>query len=284
MMRTAVLQLHCPDAKGIVYHVSKFIFEHDGNIIEAEQHTEQLGNRFFMRVVFSWDESRLSPEEWQSRLGGMAQALHMETSLTFPDVRKRLAVLVSKYDHCLYDLLWRVRNGEISADITFVASNHPTLQAAVEPLGIPYYYIPVRPETREAAEDALLGYCREHHVDAIVLARYMQVLSPKVVAAYRHKIINVHHGFLPAFQGAKPYHQAYERGVKLIGATSHYVTEELDQGPIIAQETVPVRHTHSVEDLIAMGRDIEKRVLAAAVKAHVEDRIMVYLRRTIVFE
>lgn len=283
-MQTATLRLHCKDARGIVYNVSKFIFERGGNIIDAQQHTEELDNRFFMRVYF--DRSGMVPTKQEIRAGfeALATQFEMQAELNFSDDRKRMAIMVSKYDHCLYDLLLRHQYGEINADIALIVSNHSDLEDVAARFRVPFFHVPVSDGAKEGAENSVLELFRNHFVDMVVLARYMQVLTPLLVGSFRHRIINVHHGFLPAFKGAKPYHQAYERGVKLIGATSHYVTEELDAGPIIAQETVPVKHTHSVQELIAMGRDIEKKVLAAAVKAHAEDRIMVYHRRTIVFE
>lgn len=283
-MQTAVLQLNCNDAKGIVYNVSKFLFERGGNIIDAQQHTEELDNRFFMRVHFDRAGMRAGKEELRRDLAELAARFGMQTELSFGDERKRMAIMVSKYDHCLYDLFLRRQYGEINAEIALVISNHPDLERVADGFNTPFVFVPVDKNNKEAAEHHALELFRQHHVDFVVLARYMQVLTPLMVNAYRHRMINVHHSFLPAFKGAKPYHQAYERGVKLIGATSHYVTEDLDMGPIIMQESIRVRHTHSVNDLIAMGRDIEKRVLAEAVKAHADDRIMVYRHRTIVFE
>lgn len=281
--KSAVLQLHCPDVPGIVYNVAKFIYERGGNIIDAQQHKEEIDNRFFMRVHFDTTYMNVTKSQFQKELADLATQFQMETTLTFGDERKRMAIMVSKYDHCLYDLFLKHKYGEIQADIVLVVSNHPDLEPVAESFSVPFFYIPVTPETKPQAEEKTLELFKKHYVDFVVLARYMQILSPNFVQSYRNKIINVHHSFLPAFVGAKPYHQAYERGVKLIGATSHYVTEELDEGPIIYQECVHVNHTHSVEDLIAMGRDIEKKVLSEAVKAHAEDKIMVYRKRTIVF-
>ncbi len=283
-MHTAVLRLNCEDKKGIVYNVSKFLYERGGNIIDAQQHTEQLDTRFFMRVHFDRREMKCTKQDLKKELDELAAAYAMEYELAFNDERKRMAILVSKYDHCLYDLFLRHQYGEINADIALVVSNHPDLEQVAANFKVPYCCVPVEKEDKGAAEAKILELFRQHHIDFIVLARYMQILSPLMVNAYRKRIINVHHGFLPAFKGAKPYHQAYEHGVKLIGATSHYVTEDLDMGPIIQQETVRVNHTHSVEDLVSMGRDVEKKVLAYAVKTHAEDRIMVYRHRTIVFE
>ncbi len=282
-MSTAVLRLNCEDAKGVVFNVSKFIFELGGNIVDAEQHREELDNRFFMRVYFDRSEMDLSREALRQRLDDLAARQGWDASLSFSEDRKRIAVMVSKYDHCLYDLFLRQQYGELNADVALVVSNHPDLGPIARQFDTPFFHVPVAKDTKADAERRALGLFEEHGVDLVVLARYMQILGPAMVAAYTNRIINVHHGFLPAFEGAKPYHQAYEYGVKLIGATSHYVTAELDRGPVIEQEIVRVHHGHSVGDLIAMGRDVEKRVLAAAVKAHAEDRLSVYKRRTIVF-
>lgn len=280
---TATLTLHCEDVKGIVYHVSRFIFENGGNIINAQQHAETLDSRFFMRVHFDCSGMGRSRGELRGDLAKLAAEFGMETSLSFSGERKRMAVLVSKYDHCLYDLLLRHQYGEINADIALVIGNHPDLEPVAAGFRVPFFTVPVPPGGKEAAEARMLELLRAHHADFVVLARYMQILTPSFIDHYPHRVINVHHGFLPAFKGAKPYHQAYEHGVKLIGATSHYATADLDMGPIIEQETLRVNHTYSVEELVALGRDIERKVLSLAVRAHADDRIMVYRRRTIVF-
>jgi formyltetrahydrofolate deformylase len=282
-MQTAKLRLNCADQRGIVYNVSKFLYERGGNIIDAQQHTEELDNRFFMRVYFDRSGMTATKQELRRDLETLAEAFKMDVHLSFGDERKRMAIMVSKYDHCLYDLFLRHQYGEIDADIALVVSNHPDLEQVAASFKVPFFCVPVDKNDREAAERAALELFRQHYVDFVVLARYMQILTPLMVNAFRNRMINVHHSFLPAFKGAKPYHQAYERGVKMIGATSHYVTEDLDVGPIIAQESMRVSHSHSVNDLIAMGRDIEKKVLAGAVMAHADDRIMVYRHRTIVF-
>lgn len=282
-METATLTLHCEDVKGIVYQVSRFIFENGCNIINAQQHAEMPDNRFFMRVHFDCSGMQRTRRELRGGLAELAAQYGMETSLSFSDERKRMAILVSKYDHCLYDLLLRHQYGEINADVALIVSNHPDLEHVADNFRVPFVVVPVPPGEKEAAEAKMLELLRAHHVDFVVLARYMQILTPLFIDHYQHRIINVHHGFLPAFKGARPYHQAYEHGVKLIGASSHYATADLDMGPIIEQETMRVNHTHDVADLVALGRDIERKVLATAVKAHADDRIMVYRRRTIVF-
>lgn len=283
-MSSAVLRLNCPDSRGIVYNVTKFLYEQGANIIDAQQYTDELDNRFFMRVHFDRAGIAATREALEAGLAALAGQFNMETELTYSEDPKRMAIMVSKYDHCLYDLFLRRQYGEFNAEIVCVVGNHAELGGVAERFNVPFHHVPVPPGKKGAAEQRCLEIFAEHKVDFIVLARYMQVLSPLLVDAYRNRIINVHHGFLPAFKGARPYHQAYEYGVKIIGATSHYVTEDLDMGPIIAQEVVRVDHQHRVEDLVALGRDIERRVLAAAVKAHAEERIMVFRRRTIVFD
>ena len=282
--KTAVLTLHCEDVKGIVYHVSRFIYERGGNIITSNQHHEELGDRFFMRVCFDRSEIQVTQAQLESDLAELAGRFNMQTQLSYSERRKRMAIMVSRTDHCLYDLLLRRQYGEIDCDIACVVSNHLELERVAHSFQIPYFYIPVEPQTKAQAEEQTLEVFRQHQVDFVVLARYMQILSPTLLDAYSNKIINIHHGFLPAFKGARPYHQAYSKGVKIIGATSHYATVDLDMGPIIDQDTIRVNHSHSVEDMLALGRDIETRVLARAVKAHVEDRIMVCQNRTIVLD
>ena len=280
----ATLLLHCPDAKGIVYEVSRFIYEKGGNIIDAQQHREELDNRFFMRVHFDAGELVVSPAQLREDLSILSSPFDMSCRLVFSGERAKMAILVSRYDHCLYDLLLRNQYGELSGDIAVVISNHDNLSEVAAHFDVPFVHVPLERGKKADSEARTLALLQEHEISLVVLARYMQILTPTLVDPYRNRIINVHHGFLPAFQGARPYHQAYERGVKLIGATSHYVTADLDMGSIIEQASVAVNHSHSVQDLITMGRDIEKQVLANAVKAHLDSRIMVYRERTIVFD
>lgn len=283
-MSTATLLIQCDDTPGLVFRVSRFIYERGGNILNSQQHTEELGNRFFMRVVFDLKDVHCTREELRRDVEALGREINSEARLAFGDDRKRMAIMVSRYDHCLYDLLLRQRYGEIRADIPLVISNHNDLRPVVENFGIAFEHVPVMPETKAEAEAHQLELLRRERVDLVVLARYMQILTPTLLDAFPLRIINVHHGFLPAFKGARPYHQAYANGVKIIGATSHYATSELDMGPIIEQQTVRVDHTHSVEDMVAIGRDVEKIALAKAVRAHLEDKIMVYRNRTIVFD
>lgn len=281
--RTATLRLHCPDAPGLVAEVSRFLFERGANILDAEQHREQLDDRFFMRVHFDRGGMKVTRKQLEAEADELAARFEMTHALTFSEDRKQMAVMVSKTDHCLYDLLLKRRYGEIDAEVALVVSNHLDLEGVCEDFQVPFFYVPVEKGRKAEAEAKALELFRQHHVDFVVMARYMQILTGGFIDAYRNRIINIHHGFLPAFQGARPYHQAYRRGVKLIGATAHYATEDLDQGPIIEQETIRVRHAHTAKELVALGRDIERRVLSQAVRAHAEDRIMVYGNRTIVF-
>jgi len=281
--KTATLTLHCKDAPGIVAHISNFIFERGGNIITSHHHSDELNNQFFMRVHFDTEKLKLTNKNFEDDLAATASDYKMETVLSFSSNRKKMAVMVSKYDHCLYDLLLRHQYGEINADLSLIVSNHRDLEHVAKAFKIPFFYIPVTKETKVEAEGKQIEIFQQHNIDFIAMARYMQILSPKILDAYAYRIINVHHGFLPAFKGARPYHQAHEGGVKIIGATSHFATAELDMGPIIDQETIRVDHTHSVESMLAMGRDVEKQVLATAIKAYAQDQIIVYKNRTIVF-
>lgn len=279
----AVLKIHCQDRPGIVSSVTQLIFEAGGNILDAQQHREHLDDRFFMYVRFDVAEMEGSRSAFERRLTALAGS-EFVWSLTYSDRRKRMAIMVSKYDHCLYDLLLRHKYGELEIDIPLIISNHPDLRHVADHFGVAYHHIPRSRDNRNTADAEALSLCKRNDVEFIALARYMQILTPVLLDAYPDRIINVHHGFLPAFKGAKPYHQAYARGVKIVGATSHYATEDLDMGPIIAQETERVHHGFGPDDMIRIGRSIETRVLAAAVKAHAEDRITVFSGRTIVFD
>jgi formyltetrahydrofolate deformylase len=284
MKSSAVLLLSCPDRKGVVAGVSGFIFQHGGNILHADEHGDADSRTFLMRVEFDPAELDLSLSDFCTQFSEIANKFGMQWRLALSDVRTKIAILVSKYDHCLVDLLYRHQSGEIDCDIACIVSNHSESQRVADFYHIPFYLVPVSKETKPAAERQIRSLLERQAVDLIVLARYMQILSPEFVAAYQHKIINIHHSFLPAFVGAKPYHQAFDRGVKLIGATSHYVTEVLDDGPIIEQDVVRVSHRDSVQDLLQKGRDLEKVVLSRAVRWHVENRILLYGNKTVVFE
>ena len=280
---TATLLIHCPDQPGLVHDVTGFIFSHGGNILDLEQHIDPLGNLFFMRVEWSLEKFNLEKEEIDSRFSILGRRHQMWWKLSFASQRKRLALFVSKESHCLYDLLSRHEAGELPVEIPLVVSNHEVLRPAAERFGIPFHHFPITSANKAAQEEAQIALLREHAVDTVVLARYMQIVSPALIQAFPNAIINIHHSFLPAFVGAKPYHQAFERGVKIIGATSHYVTEELDQGPIIHQDVMRVSHDNSVADLVRLGKDLEKTVLAKALWWHVMNRLLVYRNKTVVF-
>ncbi len=281
---TATLLVSCPDQKGLVARLTDFVFRNNGNILHSDEHIDEEAGLFLMRI--EWDLKGFAFERSQIRgaFEPLARELSLDWELHFSDDVRRGAIFVSKFDHCLYDLLFRHRAGELRANFSLVVSNHPDLRGLVEYFGIDYQVFPVTPETKAAQEAAILAELERRRIEFIVLARYMQILSADFVARYPHRIINIHHSFLPAFAGPKPYHQAHRRGVKLIGATSHYVTAELDAGPIIAQDVARVSHRDSVEDLVRKGRDLEKVVLAQAVRLHLENRVLVYGNKTVIFD
>jgi formyltetrahydrofolate deformylase len=279
----AVLLLSCPDTAGLVHGVAEFVMSIDGNILHAEQHVDREAGIFFQRVEFEFDGDGLGRAELGAAFAPVADRFGMDVTLRYADERPRLAVLASREPHCVADLLGRWRSGELPADIEVVVSNHPDHAALAQFSDVPFFHVPVTAQNRVEQERRLLGLLSGYDVEAVVLARYMQVLSPVVLDAYPNRIINIHHSFLPAFVGARPYHQAQERGVKLIGATAHYATRSLDEGPIITQDVVSVSHRDSVEDLIRKGRDLETVVLARAVRVHVEHRTLVFGNKTIVF-
>ncbi|CAM3632666.1 formyltetrahydrofolate deformylase [Cohnella lubricantis] len=273
----------CPDRAGIVATVSQFLYEHGANIVQSDQYTmDPEGGMFFMRIEFDLDGLESALPALQEDFARVADRFSMKWSVYRAGRRKRIAVLVSKEDHALLELLWQWQSGDLDAEISMVISNHDDMRQLVESYGIPYHHIPVTPDTKAEAERQQLELT-EGKVDLIILARYMQIVTPKFIERFPNRIINIHHSFLPAFVGGKPYHQAYSRGVKLIGATAHYVTDELDAGPIIEQDVQRVSHRENVNELKRMGRHIERTVLARAVKWHVEDRIVVYQNKTVVF-
>jgi formyltetrahydrofolate deformylase len=280
-MATGVLLLSCPDQPGVVHGVAEFVLHLGGNIVHAEQHIDVESGVFFQRVEF--DAPGLTAGNLAASFAPVAERFGMTVQAKMAADRPRIALLASTQPHCLTDLLARWRSGELPADVALVVSNHPEHAALAEFHGVPFRHLPVTPETKAEQEAKLLAELAAHEVDLVVLARYMQILSPQVLDAYRSRIINIHHSFLPAFVGARPYHQAQQRGVKLIGATAHYATAELDEGPIIAQDVAAVTHRDSVQDMIRKGRDLETVVLARAVRAHVEHRTLVYGNKTIVF-
>lgn len=281
---SAVLLIHCRDARGIVAGVAGFLYENGASILSTDEHRDDSTGEFLMRVEWDLEGFRLSRQEFGAAFeAAVARRFGMDWRVAYTQDRLRVAIFVSKHLHCLADLLHRHRMGELPGDIRLVISNHEDAAPLAAFYGIPFVHMPLSPETREAAEQRQLALLEEHAIDLVVLARYMQILSPAFVARYPARIINVHHSFLPAFRGARPYHAAFERGVKLIGATAHYVTEVLDDGPIIEQEVVRVSHRDQLEDLIEKGRDAERLALARAVRWHLEHRVLLFGRKTVVF-
>ena len=284
MKNTAVLLISCPDQKGLVAAIADFLLRHDANILHADQHQDAELKLFLMRVEWDLADFRLGLSEFEPAFQPIAQRFQMQWRLALSSYRPRMAIFVSKYDHCLADLLYRHQAGELHCEIPLIISNHPDTHWLAEAYRIPFQHMPVQKDSKREVERDQLALLRHHHVDFIVLARYMQVLSPEFIHHYPNRIINIHHSFLPAFHGARPYHQAYQRGVKLIGATSHYVTEVLDDGPIIEQDVVRISHRDQLEDLIQKGADLEKIVLSRAVRWHIENRVLVYANKTVVFD
>jgi formyltetrahydrofolate deformylase len=280
----AVLRLCCPDRAGIVAELSNFIYRNRGNIVHLDQHVDARANVFFARIEWMLEEFLVPRDGIEASARDLVRPFEPTFfSLDFTDRRPRVAIFVTKESHCLYDLLVRHDAGELHVDIPLIVSNHETLRSAAEKFGVPFRHVPVNRETKAAQELEEVRLLREHQVDTVVLARYMQVLSKTFLDDFGGSVINIHHSFLPAFVGAKPYHQAHERGVKIIGATSHYVTPDLDQGPIIEQDIIRVSHRDTVEDFVRHGRDLEKVVLARAVWHHVRHRVLIYNNKTVVF-
>jgi formyltetrahydrofolate deformylase len=280
---TATLLVSCTDRTGLVAALSEFVFRNGGNIIDADQHADRESGLFFMRLRWDLAGFKLARADIAAALDELAARFELAFELTYSDVRPRVAVFASKAPHCLYDLLLAHQLGELGGDLVAVVSNHDVLRPVAGHFGVRYEHLPVEAGAKAAAEAAQQRLLEELGVDLVVLARYMQILSPELVARWPHRIINIHHSFLPAFVGAKPYHQAQERGVKVIGATAHYVTSELDQGPIIEQDVCRVSHRDDVGDLIQKGRELERQVLTRAVRSHLERRVLVTGKRTIVF-
>lgn len=284
MMETAKLLLHCPDRPGILAEVTDFITVNKGNIIYLDQYVDHVENIFFMRIEWELKDFLVPQEKIEDYFATLyAQKYSMSFRLYFSDVKPKMAIFVSKMSHCLFDLLARYTAGEWNVEIPLIISNHPDLQHVAERFGIPFYLFPITKETKEEQEKKEMELLEKHNVNFIVLARYMQVISKQMIETYPNRIINIHHSFLPAFVGAKPYHAAFERGVKIIGATSHYVTSELDAGPIIEQDVVRITHKDAVEDLVTKGKDLEKIVLSRAVRKHIERKVLVYKNKTVIF-
>lgn len=281
-MNRIILQIHCKDQTGIIASVTNFIANNNGNIVYIDQHVDREQDIFCMRLESEF--KAFSMENFKSNFTSvLVEKFKMKWRIYDVEEKPKMALFVSKYDHCLYDLLGRYNSGELFVEIPFIISNHNNLKPIAESFNIPFYHIPVTKDTKAEAEAQQLKLCKEHNINFIVLARYMQIVTNTLINEYPNKIINIHHSFLPAFVGAKPYHSAFKRGVKIIGATSHYVTTDLDAGPIIAQDVASVSHTYSIEDLIAKGRDLEKIVLATAIKHHINRKVMVFNNKTIIF-
>ena len=284
MKNSATLLITCPDTKGIVAAIADFLYQHNANILHADQHQDAENSLFLMRVEWDLKDFSLDEASFAGAFEVIAKTYKMTWELKLSADKLRMAIMVSQYDHCLADLLHRYKNNELQCDIPLIISNHLNAQKLAEFYGIPFFHIPVEKDKKKEAEAEQFALFDEYQVDFIVLARYMQILSEDFVKRYPQRVINIHHSFLPAFIGAKPYHRAFERGVKLIGATSHYVTEVLDEGPIIEQDIDRISHRDQVEDLIQKGRDLERIVLYKAVRWHIENRILIYGNKTVIFD
>ncbi len=280
---TATLLIFCPDQRGLVAKIADFIYSHNGNVVHSDQHTDFSAGLFLMRLEWQLAGFDLARDQIANAFAPLAEAIQAHWQLHFSDTVRRIAIWVTRQDHCLYDLILRQRSGEFPAEIPLILSNHPDLAPVAHNFGINYHTVPITAETKRQQEPVQLSLLKQYDIDLVVLAKYMQVISPEFIEQSPH-IINIHHSFLPAFAGANPYHRAYERGVKIIGATGHYVTAELDAGPIIEQDVVRVSHRDSVRDLIRKGKDLERIVLARAVRLHLQNRVLVYGNRTVVFD
>jgi formyltetrahydrofolate deformylase len=280
----ATLLVSCPDKKGIVAALAQLLYGHGANILDADQHTDPTAGQFFQRIRFDYSEIHTDRITVERAIGEVAGRFNMNWRLAYGTHVKRLAIFVSRYDHCLYDLLIRHKSGELSCEIPVVLGSDPEMAKVAGQFAVPFVHVPVTPTTKAEAEQRQLELLKEYAIDVVVLARYMQVLSPGFLEVFAQPIVNIHHSFLPAFVGQKPYHRAHSRGVKLIGATAHYVTVDLDEGPIIEQDVLRASHRDAIEDLIRKGRDVEKTVLGRAVRWHLEDRVLVYGNKTVVFD
>ena len=280
----ATLLVACPDRRGIVAALAQVLYGHGANILDSDQHTDPGAAMFFQRIRFDLADLQTDRGTLERAIAEVGGRFAMHYRLIYAKARKRIALFVSRFDHCLYDLLLRHRGRELPCDIPLIVSNHPDLAPVAREFGVRYEELRITPETKAAEERRVLALLEAEQVDLIVLARYMQLIGEELVTRYQDRVINIHHSFLPAFVGGKPYHQAYERGVKLIGATAHYATAVLDEGPIIEQDVVRCSHKDSVEDLVRKGRDLEKLVLARAVRWHLDDRVLVYGNKTVVFD
>jgi formyltetrahydrofolate deformylase len=282
--QTAILLLSCPDRVGLVSRISHFIFERGGNILDLDEHVDTLENVFSVRVAWDIQNFSIPPSKIVEAFAPLANEFDASWRIQFSGTRQRVAIFVSKYDHCLQEILWRKRLGEFDFDIPLIISNHPDLESLAHHYDIPFHVFPITKENRMEQEHKEIDLLKKHAIDTIILARYMQIISSHFVQQYLNRIINIHHSFLPAFIGGNPYKQAYERGVKIIGATSHYVTKDIDEGPIIEQDIIRISHKDSIKDLARKGRDLERLVLARALHFHVEHRILVNGNKTIIFD
>ncbi|WP_179005473.1 formyltetrahydrofolate deformylase [Winogradskyella forsetii] len=283
-MQKITLLIHCEDQPNIIASITSFMASNDGNIVYIDQHVDRAQNIFFMRLECEFASSSFSIEKFKALFkNSLAEKFKLKWRMYAAERKPKMALFISKYDHCLYDILGRYNSGELFLEIPFILSNHLDLKPIADSFKIPFFHVPVTKTTKHEAEQKQLELLEKHQIDFIVLARYMQIVSGTLIDKYPNKIINIHHSFLPAFVGAKPYHSAYKRGVKIIGATSHYITEELDAGPIIEQGVTHVSHSHSIKDLIAKGRDLEKIVLSNAIKLHANRKVMVFNNKTVIF-
>lgn len=283
-METAILLISCQDKKGIIAEISHFISTYNGNILDSSQHTDKESNTYFMRIEWDLEGFSIEKDRISSAFGPVADRFEMKWSIRFSSKKKNAAIFVSQYDHCLNDLLFRHHSGELDCNIALIISNHENAKAIADYFSIPFHYFGINKDSKKAAEEKQAELVKKNEIDLIILARYMQILSGDFVDSFREKIINIHHSFLPAFVGARPYHQAHARGVKIIGATSHFVTAELDQGPIIEQDVSRITHRDSVSELVQKGKNLEMMVLSRAVKLFLEDRILVFNNKTVVFD
>ena len=281
---TATLLISCPDHRGIVAEVTHFIFTYNGNILHSDQHNDDETGTFFMRLEWDLVDFTIRKEKIAAAFEPIAEKFGMEWRLEFSTRATRMAIFVSKFDHCLWDLMTRWKSGELDASVVCIISNHENCRPIADYFGVPFYYLPVAKASKPEDEARQWEVLERHQADLIVLARYMQILSNEFVERYRRRIINIHHSFLPAFIGAKPYHQAYSRGVKIIGATSHYVTAELDQGPIIEQDVTRISHRDTVKDLVQKGKNLEKMVLSRAVRLHLDHKVLIFGNKTVIFD
>lgn len=285
MKEKIVVLINCPDKKGIIAKVSSWFFERSLNVLHCQQYTtKDEDNMFFMRVELEMNDAEISEKELERQFDLFAKMEQFSYKIYYSSYKERIAILVSKTSHCLYELLSRYEENDLPSQIVMIVGNHDTLRGVAEKFNIPFYYMPIAEGKKEEQEKQVIELLKKNNIDLVVLARYMQILTPNFISAYRNRIINIHHGFLPAFQGANPYKQAYERGVKMIGATAHYASEDLDQGPIIEQDVIRVNHEEGPSLLRDMGKDVEKRTLMSAVRAHIERRIIVYKNKTVVFQ